>query len=60
MARNRASEVRIKIKMNINFDAVKADLVDSLSHVTAAQMQELVMDPWIELRAEIQSVPLAA
>lgn len=52
--------MRIKIKMNINFDAVKADLVDSLSHVTAAQMQELVMDPWLELRAEIQSVPLAA
>lgn len=41
-------------------DALRIELVRSMSDLTAGEVTTLVMDPWLELRAELQATPLAA
>lgn len=46
--------------MRTELEAVQARLVEALSGMTTEDVHDLVMDPWIELRRDLNAMPLAA
>lgn len=46
--------------MNIDFDGLQADLIAAFTRFNRDDLHAEVMSPWLELRAELSSIPVAA